>query len=79
MTKTIERKILKLIKDMGFEHPLKLSDDVFNDVGFDSLDCVELIMIIEDEFSLDIPDNEAEELATIGEIIKYIEGKINGK
>ena len=44
------------------------------DLGADSLDVVELVMRLEDEFSLEIPDEEAEKIGTVGEAAKYIEG-----
>tara|TARA_B110000014_G_C20101820_1_gene578511 strand:- start:917 stop:1147 length:231 start_codon:yes stop_codon:yes gene_type:complete len=44
-----------------------------DDLGADSLDTVELIMELEEEFSLEIPDEEAEKLATVGDAVKYIE------
>ena len=44
-----------------------------NDLGADSLDTVELVMEFEDEFDLNIPDEDAEKIATVGEAIKYIE------
>ena len=44
-----------------------------NDLGADSLDTVELIMEFEKEFNIQIPDEEAEKIQTVGEAIKYIE------
>ncbi len=44
-----------------------------DDLGADSLDTVELIMELEEEFSLEIPDEEAEKMATVGDAVKYIE------
>jgi acyl carrier protein len=46
------------------------------DLGADSLDQVELIMALEEEFGADIPDEEAEKLSSVGAAIKYIENKI---
>lgn len=43
------------------------------DLGADSLDIVELIMALEEEFGYEIPDEEAEKLLTVGDVIKYIE------
>ena len=43
------------------------------DLGADSLDIVEVIMAIEEEFGIDIPDNEVEEIETVSELIKYVE------
>jgi len=45
-----------------------------NDLGADSLDTVELIMELEKEFDIQIPDDEAEGIATVGDAIKFVEG-----
>ncbi len=47
-----------------------------NDLGADSLDTVELIMELEKEFDIQIPDDEAEGIATVGDAIKFVEGAI---
>ena len=47
------------------------------DLGADSLDQVELVMALEEEFNADIPDEEAEKLTTVGDAIAYIESKSN--
>ena len=46
-----------------------------DDLGADSLDTVELIMALEEEFSIEIPDEDAEKMKTVGDVIKYIEEK----
>ena len=51
------------------------SSNFMSDLGADSLDTVELIMEFEKEFDLQIPDDEAEKITTVGEAIKYIEDK----
>ena len=43
------------------------------DLGADSLDVVELIMELEEKFDIEIPDSDAENIATVGDVIKYIE------
>lgn len=48
-----------------------------NDLGADSLDTVELIMEFEKEFGIQIPDEAAEQISTVGDAIKYIENTIN--
>ncbi len=47
---------------------------IAEDLGADSLDVVDLLMSIEDEFEIEIPDDEIENLKTVGSLVKYIEG-----
>ena len=49
-----------------------------NDLGADSLDTVELVMALEEEFGIEIPDEDAEKIATVEDAIKYIEKKSTG-
>ncbi len=71
---TTEEKISELIADkLGVEaSKIKPEAKFVEDLGADSLDTVELIMQLEDEFSLEIPDEEAEKLTTVGTVIDYI-------
>lgn len=46
-----------------------------DDLGADSLDTVELVMALEEEFGIEIPDEDAEKMTTVGEAVKYIEEK----
>jgi acyl carrier protein len=48
-----------------------------NDLGADSLDTVELVMEFEDEFEINIPDEDAEKIHTVGDAVKYISGKLS--
>ncbi len=48
-----------------------------NDLGADSLDTVELIMELEKEFNISIPDEEAEKITTVGDAVSYIENNVN--
>ncbi len=50
-----------------------------DDLGADSLDTVELVMALEEEFGIEIPDEDAEKMTTVGEAIKYIEEKAANK
>jgi len=50
-----------------------------DDLGADSLDTVELVMALEEEFGVEIPDEDAEKMTTVGEAIKYIESKAGSK
>ena len=48
-----------------------------DDLGADSLDIVELIMRFEDEFGIEIPDEKAEKIKTVNDVVKYIDGNAN--
>ena len=58
----------------------KVSEETsfINDLGADSLDTVELVMEFEDEFDLNIPDEDAEKIQTVGDAIKYIDEHNDG-
>ena len=70
----IEDKIKEIIvKDLGVkESEVTHNASFVNDLGGDSLDCVELIIDFEHEFGIEIDDNEAENINTVGEAIDYI-------
>ncbi len=58
------------------EEQIKPEASFVEDLGADSLDIVELIMGIEEEFDIEIPDEDAEKLTTVGEAMEYIKGKL---
>ncbi|MBR4225024.1 MAG: acyl carrier protein [Oscillospiraceae bacterium] len=70
-------KVKELVVDVlsADEDSLKLDTDISADLGADSLDVVDLIQAIEDEFGIDIPDEDAQGIKTIGDIVSYIEEK----
>ena len=51
---------------------VKMETSFIDDLGADSLDIVELIMALEEEFDLQIPDSEAEKIMTVGDVVEYI-------
>lgn len=55
------------------EDTLTLDTNLQDDLGADSLDVVDLLMSLEDEFEVEIPDEEIENIRTIGELVSYIE------
>ena len=55
------------------EDSVTLDTTIADDLGADSLDVVDLLMSIEDEFEIEIPDGEIENIKTVGELVKYIE------
>jgi acyl carrier protein len=62
-----------IINELGVE-PEKVTDEAsfVEDLGADSLDTVELVMAFEEEFGIDIPDEDAEQMRTVGDAIKYL-------
>ena len=55
------------------EEDVKMETHLMKDLEADSLDAVEIIMAIEEEYGIEVPDEEAEKFATIGDIVKYVE------
>ena len=55
------------------ENAVVLDASITEDLGADSLDVVDLVMSIEEEFDIEIPDEAVEDIKTIGDIVKYIE------
>ena len=66
------KKILADTLDVS-EDELSADTNIATDLGADSLDVVEILMSIEDEFDIEIPDSEIENIRTIGELVDYIE------
>ena len=63
-----------IVEQLGVEaDQVKPEAQFVNDLGADSLDTVELIMALEDEFDVEIPDDKAEKIKTVGEAVSYIE------
>lgn len=58
------------------DDPIKPETSFVEDLGADSLDIVELIMGIEEEFDIEIPDEDAEKLTTVGEAMDYVKSKL---
>ena len=55
------------------EDTITMESNIAEDLGADSLDVVDLLMSIEDEFEIEIPDSEIENVKTVGDLVKYIE------
>jgi acyl carrier protein len=77
MTKDVSNKVKKMVADHLGVDEVKVTDDAnfIDDLGADSLDTVELVMAFEEEFGSEISDSEAEKILTVGDAIKFIEGK----
>ena len=62
-----------IIEQLGVEdEDIRLETSFIDDLGADSLDIVELIMALEEEFDMQIPDSEAEKIATVNDVVEYI-------
>ena len=73
--KSIEQKVKEIVVEQLGVNPDQVTPDAkfIEDLGADSLDTVELVMALEEEFGQEIPDEEAEKLQSVGDVIKYIE------
>lgn len=74
MSDSVAAKVKEIIVDeLGVETDKVTTDASFvDDLGADSLDTVELIMAFEEEFEIDIPDEDAEQMRTVGDAVAYI-------
>ncbi len=74
---TVEERIKKIIAEqLGVEEDEVTPEASFvEDLGADSLDTVELVMALEEEFSIEIPDEDAEKILTVGKALDYIKEK----
>ncbi|MCL2383347.1 MAG: acyl carrier protein [Oscillospiraceae bacterium] len=62
-----------VVEQLGSEESVVTMEAAFlDDLGADSLDIVELIMALEEEFDIEIPDNEAEKVKTVGDVVEYM-------
>ena len=75
--KTIEQRVKDIIVEQLGVNPEQVTTTAsfIEDLGADSLDTVELVMAFEEEFSVEVPDEDAEKLLTVGDVVKYIEAK----
>ena len=77
--KTIEQKVKDIIvEQLGVNADQVTTDAKFiEDLGADSLDTVELVMALEEEFNIEVPDEVAEKLQSVGDVVKHIEEGVN--
>jgi acyl carrier protein len=76
---TIEERVKKIVAEqLGVkEEEITPEASFVDDLGADSLDTVELVMALEEEFELEIPDEDAEKIATIQDAVNYIKSNIS--
>ena len=75
---SIEERVTRIVCNQMGASPDKVTPETsfVNDLGADSLDTVELVMELEDEFEISIPDEDAEKIQTVGNAIEYIGSKV---
>jgi acyl carrier protein len=76
---SVDDKVKEIIIEQLGVDPEEVTNDAsfINDLGADSLDTVELVMALEEEFDIEIPDEEAEKLQAVGQAIDYIKAHTN--
>lgn len=74
----LETRVKEIIADQLGVEIEKLRDDAnfVQDLGADSLDVVELVMAFEEEFGIEIPDEDAEKIRTVGDVIRYLKERV---
>jgi acyl carrier protein len=77
----VEQRVKKIVAEqLGVnEAEIKNESSFVDDLGADSLDTVELVMALEEEFETEIPDEDAEKITTVKDAVSYIEGKTGKK
>ncbi|MCX7717996.1 MAG: acyl carrier protein [Candidatus Sumerlaeaceae bacterium] len=77
MSDAVEQKVKEIVvQQLGVNADQVTNEASFmEDLGADSLDVVELVMAIEEEFQIDIPDDDAEKVTTVGQAIEYVKAK----
>lgn len=77
MSDSIKKRVIKVVcEELGVTENEVADTSVFtDDLGADSLDVVELVMALEEEFSLDIPDEDVSNMKTVGDVVTYVEEK----
>lgn len=77
----IEEKVKDIIAEqLGVKkEEIKPESSFVDDLGADSLDTVEIVMALEEEFAIEIPDEDAEKMSIVGQAIDYIKSKVSSK
>lgn len=74
--RNIQERIFKLIKDQVNVPEVQLSSSLVDDLGFDSLDGLEVVMAIEEEFDFEISDEDAERFETVQQLVDYVKAHL---
>lgn len=74
---TYDKVVGVIVDQLGVKkEEVKTSAKFVEDLGADSLDTVELVMTLEEEFGIEIPDDDAEKAKTVGDVVNYIDAKL---
>ncbi len=78
---SVDEKVKDIISEqLGVKkEEIKPESSFIDDLGADSLDTVEVVMALEEEFGIEIPDEDAEKITTVGDATKYIDDKLSKK
>ena len=78
MSQSIDERVINIICEQmsASKDKITMETSFVNDLGADSLDTVELVMEFEDEFDVNIPDEDAEKIQTVGDAVNYIKEKM---
>ena len=79
---TTQEKVIDIIAtQLGIEDTssINLDTDIANDLGADSLDIAELMIAFEDQFDIDIDEDKAQSIATVGQVVEQIDALLNGE
>lgn len=79
MSSTVEERVKKIVvEQLGVKEEEVSNESSFvDDLGADSLDTVELVMALEEEFECEIPDEEAEKITTVQQAVDYVNSHVN--
>ncbi len=77
---SVEEKVIEIVSEqLGVDKDkIKMESNFVNDLGADSLDTVELVMELEEEFDISIPEEAAEKIQTVGEAVRHIDSALAG-
>ena len=75
MTPLEKKTIAILVEHDGYDYGIKLEDSLKDDLFFDSLDLIEILMAFEDQFQIDVDDEEVEHIKTVNDIVMFLRGK----
>ncbi len=78
---TIQEQVTAIIAEhLDVEmREVTMEASLIDDLGADSLDIVELVMVVEEQFGIEVPDEDAENMETVGDVIAYVEKKVAEK